>query len=112
MRLSMVGFVRNLAVNMILGTSFTSRILRGIFPVKRKVVSCHSHLDEILLATQRDLHSRTSTLPVAAPLGKPSTNDKAKTHQIRIAQQTLLKLQNKHTGMVTTTASEISTVEP
>lgn len=68
--------VHNLAVNMLLGTSFIDRFIRRILPAKRKVVLWHSHPVPILLATQRDQHIQRSISHVSASLGSPSNDDK------------------------------------
>lgn len=47
------GVIRNLAVDVVLGTSFIDSCIRGIFPSERKVVPRHSQPLEIMLAPKK-----------------------------------------------------------
>lgn len=97
---------------MLLGTFFIDRLKRGNFPAERKVDSRHFHPSLILSEKQRNKPICTITSYIAAPLGKPYNDDEANTHPIPILRQMVLKPCSAHCELVTTTASNINTVEP
>lgn len=108
-----VGIFDNLAVDMLLDTTFIAFFIFKIFPVEFRFVPWHSHPIAIISAKQRDqrFHVSTSHVAVAMPLCKISCNNYSNAHITRIAQQTLHKLHSKHSDLEMTSASDINTTE-
>lgn len=104
------GINHSFAIDIPFGTSFIYRIIEGIYPTDRILVSWHSHLVEIPPATQRDQNTSTSTSHVAAFLREPPNEDETSSQPICIAWQTVLKPHSKPCVLVTTTNPGINTV--
>lgn len=74
------GIIHNLAVKLLLGTSFTDCFTREILPAECKVVPRHFHPVAIISATQRNQHVLTSISHVGASLVKQSDDKEASPH--------------------------------
>lgn len=108
------GVVPNLVVDFLLGTSFSDRFIRGIFPSERKIVPWHSH-PVTILASQRPSATTATNNAISAiedtSLDQAVTNDQV-THPILVARQMVIPANTASSVLVTTAATGLFLVQP
>lgn len=103
----------NLAVDILFGTFIVDRFMRGIFPVKRKVVPCHSQLVARLSGNEKRTDTSiigNSEQELPRAVEKP-TNEKWH-GPVRVARQIELKQFMQHPVLVQTSSMGLITIEP
>lgn len=99
----------NLAVDLLLGTSFVDRFIRGIFPGERKVEPWHSQ--PVAIRASHHKENSETNAPITAD-NSPKPADTSDAHPVRLARQMMIPPNTAKTIMVTTTASGLLTIIP
>lgn len=104
----------NLAVDTLLGTSFTYRFIRGIFPSERKVALWHSQPVTIIahLRTPKDTCIPNNIRHSTAQAGDQNVYHDARYDVVRVAQQIVLQPNITCHVLVRAKPHHLHTIEP
>lgn len=104
----------HLAVEIILGTSFTDRLVRGIFSSERKVVPWHPQAVAILVhkRTPQDTHKSSNVSPNPAQGVDHNVCPDTGYDAVRLAKKVVLQPHTQHHVLVSTKSNGGLTSEP